>query len=356
MNNNYRFQQMVFQDIAFSKDKAWFCHIYYNALFSLDLDTYEISLETFLPKGRSDFNQYSFMEYYNGKLIISPRNAENILIYDIDTKEITTVGIDLHIDGLHGVFNLFSKVKIYNNNAYIFPGRYPAIIKLNLDTLELTYLTEWYDEIKEYVIDSGKVLFPYINCYDDKCVYLPFWQGNIIVQFYMETGTHQIHIVGNEKTPFSGIQYNGQEFWISLRDKKALLKWNKIDNTVIQYSKLPDNIMMENGFAYIERFENNIFAIPLYGDHIVCLDTTTGEFTKIKKLLTNIVEEIEMFGFTQNNMLCYRRDNKNNLWLYSVFEGEIKIMDLNFGMFKSYRSIITDKKDIERIRNRELEN
>ena len=67
-------KQMVFYDITFNEEgtKGWFCHIFYNALFQIDMQSHNIIFENYMPDfGSGEINQYGYIAYFENKLVFS---------------------------------------------------------------------------------------------------------------------------------------------------------------------------------------------------------------------------------------------------------------------------------------------
>ena len=349
---NREFQQLAFFDMVFDKSHGWFCHEYYNALFRMDMESHEINLEAVIPSPDGNgFCQYGFLELFDRKLILAPRNAKDILIYDLDEKFFERVKINLDMLAPNEIFNLFSGVTAFGKYIFFFPGRYPAIIRINMETLEVTYFNEWYQELLKAAIgyDKNRVIFARCNCICGNCIFLPYWQGNIIVEFNMKTGRYVLHRINKAVGQFSCVQYDGKYFWVSMVNIPKIIKWD-IDHGILEeYNNLPEDIQITSGFSYIEEYNSSIYAVPLYGNMIIKIDKVSYRSEKIRDLLMTPEENLKRYVLAENNMLCYKRDKNDCVWFYSVFDGKIIKFNLHTLEFEEYRSIINNEEDLKQI-------
>ena len=113
MSQDFNYSQMVFYNMAFHENQAWFCHCYYNALCRLDLETKEISIEAFFPTGDDIFSQYGDIVYCEEKLILIPRNTTIILIYDLKNRAFTEIELSNDYINSNEIYNLFSNVSYH---------------------------------------------------------------------------------------------------------------------------------------------------------------------------------------------------------------------------------------------------
>ena len=103
-----------FYDICFVGKYGWFCDVYTNTLYKIDLNTNEITLEEILPI--YELVQYGFIANWNNYLVLAPRAAKTILIYDISQKAFMEIDFNNYQMNKANMFNLFSSVQIYGED------------------------------------------------------------------------------------------------------------------------------------------------------------------------------------------------------------------------------------------------
>lgn len=216
-----------FHDIAIRDGRGWFFNCYYSAIFSLDLDTLQLRLEQLLPDEYFGIYKFSNLAFYNDLLVIAPRTADKILIYDTEAHSIKTVQIkpDYIPDGAY--MNLFYGLIIYGDAAYLFPGRYRTIVRLDMKTDEVTYITKWNQGLRN--INPNSIVFQkVIQTGTDSC-YLPCFQSNQIMKFCLSDSSYEyidLDTDSENKGFVDIVKRDDERYFISLKNIYAILEWN----------------------------------------------------------------------------------------------------------------------------------
>ena len=105
-----------------------------------------------------------------------------------------------------------------------------------------------YDKVKPFIFNEQDAFFRrQVVTLSDK-IYIPFCNANAILELDSNTLETQIHVLGKEKCGYSGICFDGKEFWCSPRTKKDyLLEWN-METGETTYTPQEDNVHV--GIAY----------------------------------------------------------------------------------------------------------
>lgn len=321
----------MFYDVAVNGDNVWFYNIFFNAIFRVDLKTKKIAAECYFDIADKDkqFMQYMAMAYYDNKLIIAPRNAGDIIIYDLSSKECTKIPIDL--SGTENVFNLFSNIRIYKDSAYIFPGRYKAIVKLDLKTYETEYIDDWYkslggvDNEDSVTIENVKV------CGDNICM-MPCWQKNAVIEFNMDTKEHKIHTVPVvENDGLADIVFDGDNYWISMKLHSDVIKWD--GGTEFSVIK---NTEFSGGFKNILQNEEYIYCIPLCGDRLFKINKQTNCLECDRTLISEPTEEMREITVINCNVMCCKMLDSERGIIYSTYDGKVIVFNAKTGEYNTF--------------------
>lgn len=352
MNQFERIKRILqFQDIAVNGDDGWFCNVYYNALCHLDLETGKINLETFLPSFPNEkfgeFNQYSAIAYHEKKLIIAPMNGCCILFYDLDTKNIDCIPIDITGFNDNNRFHLFHAVYIYQNAAYCIPSRYSAIVKIDLNTMELCYIRDWHAVILQKLNDANAQFFQTSYLTDDGICILPCWQSNMILEMDFNTGRWETFCVGENGSAFTAAAYSDRAYWISCKDKMAIIDIKNRDRLQIYECELPD-FMMVDGFCALLEWKNDVWCVPLYGNMIVKLNRETGEWTYVRELFLETQENVKPLEFAICSVLFCKRIGESKLLACASPEGKILVVDAVKGTVQEYASVL-EESDVDKV-------
>lgn len=342
--------KVSFYDVAFDDEYGWFCDVYINTLCRIDIKTGSIFTEAMVPMdGDAGFFQYGFIAKTGNILVLAPRSAYTVLLYYIDEKKFRSIELDAERIRQIGAFNLFSGVKIYGNDAYLIPGRFPGIVKIGLYTAEITYLNDWYAVLRQRLIgfDPQRAIFARCNCSEGNKMYLPCWQGNIIMIFDLETEEYSFLELTTYDAALSGISVIGNELWTASRISNIIVRINKEGKEI---DRIEVEGIEDTGVAFLARCGQLLYVVPMYGDKLVCLDLETRENRKICNLVTEAINVPDELIFAQNNMLSCVKDSKERIWMYSIFDGKIYRCDANEKL-EIYSAVLEKKEDIRR-RNR----
>ena len=342
--DDYDFGRVAFRHVAVYKEIAWFCNQYYNALFKIDIRKKKIFFERVLPcNNNRGFRQYGAIASYENYLVIAPLRTGDILIYDMDTKELRSIPleVDKYTDGR--CFNLFFSATVYGNSVFLFPGRFQAIVKIELPSGKCTYYSDWYADIKPYIADEFKILFSISNERKGSKYYLPFWQNNIVICFDMEDGSHETILLDAEGCAFSGIQIEEKFWWISLKEENTLLKCDSETKSVIKKVYLNQEFCEAEGILAIKINKNELTVIPTLGKAILNLDTLS-EKIQIKYVLPDqITEDMSPYVYEKTHILCVAKAEDDLLIMYSNYDGKIIIANLNNDHWESWPAVVDDK-------------
>lgn len=265
----------AFYDIAVDDDTGWYIDVYNNVLVRVELKTGNISIEAVIPEEET-FNRYGFLAYHKDKIIIAPRSKKNILIYEINNRLFRSVVLDFSM-WEEEIYNLFTGVVVYNNYAYLFPGRYDAIVKLNLETNNVEYIRSWYGKISMLVSDKSKVLFASYT-HSGSCVCLPFWQGNVILYFDMETEICSLQKIAEEKNEFAWVDFENTKIWLCDKNKPILICYDTLNCERQSYRLDLEGFDSGYGFAMVVVDKEWVYAIPIIGNVILRMSKSTKKF------------------------------------------------------------------------------
>lgn len=315
--------RVSFYDIVFDGEYGWFCDTYTNTLCRISMNTASISIEAMIPfDGNIRPLQYGFIAKAGDILVLAPRDAFVVLAYHIVDKTFQKIEIDAKTIEQIGAYNLFSGVKIYDGNAYLIPGRFPGMLRLNLSSMKITCLNDWYEPLKQKIhnFDLGRVMFARCNCREGNKLYLPCWQGNIVMVFDLEKESYFFLELSIYEGDLSSICIIDNEAWLASRSSNIIVRSDREGKEI-------DRITMEGikdtGIAFLAKCGRLLYAVPTYGDSLICLDLETEECKKVCDLLTEAVNVPEELVIAKTNMLSCVKDDRERIWMYSIFDGKI---------------------------------
>lgn len=319
-----KYEHAVAYGFITHEDKAWFYNYTYGAIFEVDVIDEKISLiwmakdESFLKT-----NQYGSGVWYDNKLIFSPREANKILIFDLNTNEPTFVDFDYKYVNNNNLHNKFIDALEINGIVYFFPGRYKSIMKLDVKTKEVSY-TKDLEGIIGTQPDSDKVAFANVEVAEDgKCI-LPCWQMGGYVLFDTKDESIKLCRVGDQG--IADVSMSNNLLWIALKDVPLVKAISKDSHKEKELDINVSNSFGKYGCRHIFEINKKIFVIPFSGDAMVTIDneltvTKTFDFPK------DFTEYMKKVTGANKNTLAIKQFKDGRVLAYECKKGEILLLD-----------------------------
>lgn len=196
-----------------------------NVIFSLDLKNGEIKLMDSIPEEDFFSNRLSAkIVRWKQQLLFVPFNAKKIWIYHQDTREWNGLLLKL-VDNKDIPLKMFQAIP-YQNKIFLVGSNYPAIVCVDMETEMLTYFDRVYDCLEDRRKDLGDcyVRCDYVQIND--CFYMASALANKVLKFDMSNCQYLWAEVGNDTNRYSGIVWDGSNFWLAPRQNTAIVKWD----------------------------------------------------------------------------------------------------------------------------------
>lgn len=336
--------QLAYFDVAVRGNQAWFCNYSSPAICRMDLQSHKVALETFIPEQETrTLDLYGPIALYKDILILAPRNAKQILLYDLSRKIFREIRISMDVMETRQRHRLFMEIAVMGDIVYLLPARYPAIVKLDMTTLGIKYYDTWYQELKMSLTEPEKFIFgrPFVRN-EHECMF-PVWQNNSLVQVNLETGEYVIHRVPDIRTCLSAVTFDGDNYWIASKDKNMLLKWEEKKHFVV-YDAFPNSFKMSGDcrFVALECIGEEIIAIPKYGsgNMIVAVNYRTGASRTVTGILTEPMPHLKESALGRGLILCSKKTDKNRLIIFSDFDGKTLDINLESGTCIEFETVL----------------
>ncbi|MCL1894357.1 MAG: CDP-glycerol glycerophosphotransferase family protein [Holophagaceae bacterium] len=262
-----------------SDDSIWFSVRHFNALFKMDKNNWELELVGKFPGEDDCVLRFSNSLYYapvenKGVLYFPPFLAKEIAVYSLSDGTFRKIQFQNHIDGID-TDRAFLGAASYKNFVFFTPYRYPAIAQLNTETNEITYHSDWVDKIKHLESESNDAFFlnPLVI---DNTIWLASCRGNALLEFNMESCTSLIHEVGQKGCRYSGICFDGANFWLSPRHNThtPLIKYNPHSGFCKEFYDI-HNDGSRQIFQPVAHCAGYAWLLPCIGRHAVKINVQT---------------------------------------------------------------------------------
>lgn len=340
----------------------WFTTYSYNALYRANKKNWVVEYVTRIPAelivGSTGYALFGSLIKENNKLFIAPLLANNISIYDLESKTFEKVLIEqIENESLQKThaFNKFQFVVSYGESVFFTPHTYPAIVQYNITTKDLTYHIDWLKQAKDL---SDAIRPPYISAFvvNGASLIMTSTTINIVYIFDMKTYESSVYEVGTKKVGFSGIGFDGENCWIASNYGESIVKWNPKTKVWKEFYNLREQFSLEE-----INFSKNIICIDKYA---YFLPDTANKALKVSILDNEIsiadefqdefeVRDVHNFKKLKNIIAMISHEKI----LFSTGEG-LEEFDIDSGIKRKIllRETSTSKNNLISLRNHALYN
>lgn len=266
-----------FESCCLADNKRWFFFNEYNALCNMDPDTNIINYSGSVP-WENVFTKYLFadIQYFNGILLLVPRGASSIALYNIkektfhkiELKKIETKSKNSYVSWMKFICSV-----IVDNSIYMIPRTYPAIVELNLITYQLDYHNQWVSEADERLFEN-EAFFWSDYVVKGKTIILASANGDYLLSFDTIKKSYKIIDCNNNWNGFSGIEVLEENLLLTGRKDGIIKLWDSKNNTIRDFGQLPQGFFVHKiiGFSKLMRIGSSILAIPLWANMLLKID------------------------------------------------------------------------------------
>lgn len=211
---------LTFENCCEAEGKFWFFANEFNALCNMDVYSHTVIYIDSIPN-EDIFSKYlcASIQYFQGKLFLTPRGAKCISVYDIKKGKFEEIELNMPVPyNANPYVNWLKFISsiIVDKSLYMIPRSYPAIIEMNLQTYKLMYYVKWLSDIKDKIIDQDS--FFWSDCIiKDKDLILASSIANIIFSFNTETKKFNIAYSAEERQGYSGMSMIGQNILLTAK-------------------------------------------------------------------------------------------------------------------------------------------
>lgn len=301
---------------AFSQQyggRLWFASGNYKGIFSMDMQTGEVTLETgMIPKGDSLEGKYLWgpMQGCDGYFVCPAVNAKCILVLDLEEKRqisIESAGIS---DYLRGSAKYSAQI-IEGKNVYLFPACAKGILKVDMQQkkgflfmdVQKTY-TEFFGE--EYVYLSTGAFYKY-----EEEIYLALAEKPYLMKIDLHRKGLEFIQVLEAPNGLQTLAGCGEVLYMISRDGRVL-QWNIGKRKIEKEQKLMVNSDILSLLVRNFRYGNYICFVS--GDQNICLRIRMNDL----EISCDRFEKVWDIQGTDNESLHFTYfDEKENVFLVS---------------------------------------
>ncbi len=211
----------------------WFWWFNANGLCRFDSATKRVDIIAQYenaPNEKRDL--YRAIKKIGNKLVLAPRAAKEIAIYDMDLKEMRYLSLADVKDCRKEKYDENYKFVVsleHQNAVYLLGYRYPAIVKIDLETLNVTYPIAWVDEIESRIKNESDTRGYLIHAIAlDEEAWITCGNTNALLRLNFKTDEVSVIDISCQMDGFGGIAWVNENFWLVGRGKNSnvIVMWN----------------------------------------------------------------------------------------------------------------------------------
>lgn len=268
----------IFND---DNDNLWFTEGQFNGLFKMDKKTGEIECIGSFPD-ENNINHLFMRFVRNGKKIyFAPFNAENIAIFDIENQTFLNISFNSDKPLRTDLFPEADFVDIvsYKNSVYYIPYFSEFIMELDTITNEIRYYSDWIEPLDQLLID-GNLPFSYKACQVNEKIMIASCNANAVIEFNMETKKSNVYEVGKENYRYTGICFDGENYWLSPLCNTSIVKWHPEKGIINEFIENYCNGDNEEWLYFPPIYsENFVWLIPMLAKSAFKINVKTDEIS-----------------------------------------------------------------------------
>lgn len=286
----YRNQENLICPIIVFEDKnyLWMSETTFGAMYCYNKKNTRIE-KTFVFESAADTKGYYYCRgvEVNNKIYFSPLCSREIGVYNKNTDDFSYIPFDESYEGM-----AFGSAFYYGEFVYFMPMQYPGIMRLNTSTLEISFFTDWVEQINNLNKDSNTDFLCSIGVQiNEDTIAAASARANAVITFNMRTEQSRVYEVGEKEWRYMDICFDGISFWLLPRFNNPVVRWNPLTNEITAYSQFICDL--EHGkpwFGHIEYLDGRIWILPKCADFAITIDVIQEKMRK--------ADEIEdIFGF-----------------------------------------------------------
>lgn len=244
-----------------------------NIIYCIDSNTGEIEFIDCVPE-ENIFGERlcSKILLWNEEMIFIPVNAKKIWRYNTVTKKWKGVGLEKYGQKK----NKFFQAIIYKNSLFMFGCSCPAIFLLNLVTDQFVLIESPFDYLNKKKGYFDDIYFKGNFVRRGTEIMIASCMDNSIMKFDMRSKKAFFYEVGNKKNQYSGIAWDGENYWIAPRYKTHIVRWDGKED--IEEIELPQKeLEAETGFLGVV-VRNSGLIIPGKKRYSIVVNRIKGNF------------------------------------------------------------------------------
>lgn len=322
--------KMYAEDAVIIDNKIYCIGSKMSVLFSVNMENGDIKIIDRLPNEKLFLNQSSRrIISWNGNLVFVPYGATAIHMYNI--ADATWKNFDFVYESNYG--NKYLEALLYNDKIIMIGAEEKNILEFNLNTYEVKIVNSYFKEYKnpqEIFCRSGYVI---LNGY----LYIAVAINNEILKINLSNWESETIRVGEDGSGFSGIAYDGDNFWLTPRRDGDIIIWDGKEKT--EKYKLPFELIKGKcNFGGIFTDAQNLYLHGFEGKYSAIINKKTKKIDYNENqfvFLRDLNKEIILGQLKNSQILVYDVGKMN---LFSCEIEKERISDFYFSKVNNVKN------------------
>lgn len=251
---------------------------------------------------------YGKVYRYKEKIICIPQCAENILIYELNSREVRFIDLGVYNWGNHYAEEggKFLSGVIYEKYLFMIGYWSTCILKFDIEQEEIVNYINLSEDLN-ISIDKRRVCFKNVVLYRGNII-LPAYGSNQLFIINPNTMNYQNLDISNNKGGFSDIAVASNDIWLAPKCQEAFLRLGDSMNVVEVIENFPSDYRRKEraNISGLIEWKDSIYAMPYMANKI--LEITRGDECsnvriegEMNDYYTSLGTEKELmkFGFVQ---------------------------------------------------------
>lgn len=307
-------------DIIIEDEIIWALANDYNGLFQGNCKTGEFEYLGNPGSGRR-IPMFSSMVKINEYIILAPASEEKIVIYQITNKKFEEIPIPKprFITERYQKYHEWGNFSIirWKSYAFLIGMYYPAILRLNMEDRSIDYMDSWVNEIEKNASDDGMYYFRNSHVIKNNYLYIPVNIINVVLEVNLNNLDCKWHYIGSDAVGFSGICMIDDDFYISARDTRKVIKWNIQNKKHYDYMLnkfYPDN-NIKASVSFLHYDGESLWYFPINSTTVLKKRRDSNEWEK-DLFLKQYAEESNIYKHIWKQTYSFAKLCNNNFWIF----------------------------------------
>ena len=313
------------------KDSIYGVQVDRNLILRMDIKDGKIHPVREIPGVNMRARQsYHYLKSSNEKIYFIPFRESELMIYDIKADTFSAISLDLKKELKNQDRGNFYNCHLYKNKIFLIPFGYKAIVSYDFKTGVFEHCVDF----TETVLKDEDILFHVYDYIDETHLIFSCFCSNRVVIFNLENYQYEILEVGDSSYRYSAIKRYKDDFWLVVKNKLAIIKWNYITGKITEYKDFPDGITLANDKHCFDAqgiiiHENNMYCFPAACNMAIKINLENGSISEISALEPyckneGLQKDISTFaGCVVKDGIVYLHYQKESIVAYNLVTEEV---------------------------------